>query len=133
MWGSILTGASLTFVLSMVFLLTDFAGGMFRPDGADRYLLTGFFAFFIMTSVFNAFNARTDQMNLFDNISKNKGFLRVFALIVVVQVLMTYFGGVILRCFGLTASEWLFVIAASFLIIPVDLIRKAIYRSGNKN
>ena len=65
-------------------------------------------------------------MNLFDNIGGNTGFLQVMALIVVVQVAMTYLGGVILRCFGLTANEWLFVIAMAFTIIPIDLIRKAV-------
>ena len=88
--------------------------------------MTGYFAFFIFTSVFNAFNARTDQMNLFDNIGGNAGFLKVMGLIVVVQVIMTYLGGIILRCYGLTGSEWLFVIAMAFTIIPVDLIRKTI-------
>ena len=47
-------------------------------------------------------------------------------LIVVVQVLMIYFGGVILRCYGLTLTEWGFVLALAFTIVPVDLVRKAI-------
>ena len=65
-------------------------------------------------------------MNLFDNIGGNPGFLQVMALIVVVQVIMVYVGDVILRCFGLTAEEWIFVIAMAFTIIPVDLARKAV-------
>ena len=130
MWSSILTGSLLTFALSVVFLFTDFANGFFRVGEGDRYHLTGFFAFFIFTSVFNAFNARTDKLNLFDNISKNKGFLRVILLIVVVQVAMIYLGGAVLNCFGLVASEWAFVLIAAFIIIPVDLVRKAVV--GNK-
>ena len=98
--------------------------------GDSVYVLTGYFAFFIFTAVFNAFNARTDRMNLFDNISGNPGFLKVMALIVVVQVIMTYFGGVILRCFGLTATEWMFVLAMAFTIIPVDLVRKVVVGSS---
>ena len=47
-------------------------------------------------------------------------------LIVVVQIAMTYLGGVILRCFGLTGIEWAFVVGMAFTIIPVDLIRKAV-------
>jgi hypothetical protein len=38
---------------------------------------------------------------------------------------MTYLGGVILRCYGLTLNEWAVVLAMSFIIIPVDIIRKA--------
>ena len=58
--------------------------------------------------------------------------MKVMGLIVVVQVAMTYFGGVILRCFGLTANEWLFVIGMAFTIIPVDLIRKAFVGGSSK-
>ncbi|MFP3154363.1 calcium-translocating P-type ATPase, PMCA-type [Lachnospiraceae bacterium ZAX-1] len=126
MWSSILVGSICTFVLSMIFLRTDFASGFFRTGEKDKYLLTGYFAFFIFTSVFNAFNARTDQKNLFDNILANKGFLRILALIVIVQIIMTYVGGVILNCYGLTWNEWLFVLVCAIIIIPVDLIRKVI-------
>ena len=132
MYSAIGVGAVWSFAMGLVFLLTEFSHQHFRvgTEDANMYLMTGYFAFFIFTAVFNAFNARTDRMNLFDNIGGNTGFLRVMGLIVVVQVIMTYFGGAILRCYGLNAEEWLFVIAMAFIIIPVDLVRKAIV--GNK-
>ena len=124
------------FAISLIFLLTDFSRSHFRdvnPEGVtitfggdSVYVLTAYFAAFIFLAVFNAFNTRTDRVNLFENIGANPGFLRVMALIVVVQVIMTYFGGAILRCYGLTASEWAFVIAMAFTIIPVDIVRKLI-------
>ena len=129
MWSEILVGAIWVFALSMFFLLSPIAHGIFRGDLTNNdYMLTGYFAFFIFASVFNAFNARTEQMNLFDNIGGNKGFLKILGLIVVVQVIMTYFGGVVLRCYGLNLQEWIFVLLLAFTIIPVDLIRKAIMR-----
>lgn len=131
MWSSILTGSLWVFALSLFMLLTPFAKDMFRPDAGNKYLLTGYFAFFIFAAVFNAFNARTDKLNLLENIGQNRGFIRVILLITVVQVLMTYLGGVILRCFGLTINEWLFVILAAVTIIPIDLIRKII--TGSKS
>lgn len=42
---------------------------------------------------------------------------------------MTDFGGVILRCFGLTLSEWAVVLVLAATIIPIDLIRKLIVRN----
>jgi calcium-translocating P-type ATPase len=126
MWSSILTGSLLTFALSMVFLLTGFVKGLFRTGGETPYLLTGYFAFFIFTAVFNAFNARTEKINLFDNIDKNKGFLQIIGLIAVVQVALVYFGGAVFSCHGLNTKEWLAVLVAAILIIPVDIIRKAI-------
>ncbi len=138
MWSSILTGALWTFALSLVFILTSFAAGFFRPDlpGAAgqpvSFLMTGYFSFFILTSVFNAFNARTEKLNLLDNIGKNRGFLRVMGMIALVQVAMTYLGGVILRCYGLNAKEWIFVLVLAVTIIPVDLLRKMIFKRMGK-
>ena len=124
MYSEIGTGAIWTFLMSLVFLLTTVPSDFFRPD--NKYLMTGYFAFFIFIAVFNAFNARTEQMNLFDNITKNTGFLKVMGLIAVVQVIMVYIGDVILRCYGLNFNEWLFVLVMAFSIIPIDLIRKKI-------
>lgn len=129
MWSQIITGSLWIFLLSMGMLVLHEADVFFRDDPSNKYLLTGYFAFFIFISVFNAFNARTEQINLFDNIKGNSGFLKILSLIVVVQICMTYFGGNILRCYGLTATEWLFIIILAFTIIPVDFIRKLLYRN----
>lgn len=132
MYSAIGVGALWCFAMGLVFLLTEFSHQHFRigEEDANMYLMTGYFAFFIFMAVFNAFNARTDRMNLFDNIGGNTDFLKVMGLIVVVQVAMTYLGGVILRCFGLTVNEWIFVICMAFTIIPIDLIRKAFVGSS---
>lgn len=126
MWSAIFTGSLWVFAISMIFLLTPLFDGLFRADANNIYLMTGYFTFFIFAAVFNAFNARTEQLNLFDNIASNKGFLKVLALIVVIQVIMTDFGGVILRTYGLTLNEWAVVLVLAATIIPVDMIRKVI-------
>ncbi len=107
-------------------------GGYFKMIGYHAYLHTLFFAFFIFIAVFNGFNARTDKLNLFDNIGRNKGFLTVFGAIAVVQILMTYLGGAILDGYGLNLVEWLLVLGMGISIIPVDLIRKAIAKAAGK-
>lgn len=132
MWSEIITGSIWTFALSMLFLESSFVSGFFRADESSKYLLTGYFCFFIFTSVFNAFNARTDQFNLFDNITSNTGFLKVLGLIVVVQIVMTYVGGAVLSCYGLNITEWIVTLIMALTIIPVDLIRKAIVRKAIK-
>ena len=132
MWSEIITGSLWIFLLSMGMLVLHEADSFFRDDPSNKYLLTGYFAFFIFISVFNAFNTRTEQLNLFDNIKGNHGFLKILSLIVVVQICMTYFGGNILRCYGLTATEWLFILVLAFTIIPVDFIRKLYYRNKQK-
>lgn len=133
MWSSILTGSVWVFILSMFMLVTHSTDSFFRESANNEYLLTGYFAFFIFAAVFNAFNARTEKLNLFDNIKGNSGFLKILLIIVVVQVIMTYFGGVILRCYGLLLSEWVVVILLAVTIIPIDLIRKMIVNRGKEN
>lgn len=147
MMSQIITGAGWTFILSLALLLLGSlpAGsatsylegwGFIREcniEGIDHaYLHTAYFAFFIFIAVFNAFNARTDKFNLFDNLGKNKGFLTVFGIIVVVQIIMTYIGGAILGGYGLNLTEWLVVLVLGISIIPIDLIRKAIVGAGKK-
>jgi len=112
----------------LFFLECPVATSFFRADPDGKFLLTGYFAFFIFFSVFNAFNARTEKMNIFNNITLNKGFLRVMGGIAIVQIAMVYFGGAVLRCYGMTGSEWAFVLALAFTVIPVDLVRKALMK-----
>ncbi|MDR2502924.1 MAG: calcium-translocating P-type ATPase, PMCA-type [Deltaproteobacteria bacterium] len=130
MWTSILTGGGFIFIASLFFLLSAFTNNFFRPDPENKYLLTGYFAFFIFAAVCNAFNARTDKINLMDNISRNRGFLGIILLIAAIQILMTYFGGAVLRCHGLLANEWLMVFIPAILILPLDLIKKALCRNN---
>lgn len=157
MMSEIIVGAGWTFILSLAMLiLGTFAFDEMYPTvsflehlgwvretaeglGDHAYLHTAYFAFFILVAVFNGFNARTDKLNLFDNLSKNKGFLTVFGIIAGVQIAMTYIGlavpavGEILGCHGLNLKEWLLVLVMAISIIPIDLIRKAIVNAVAKN
>ena len=150
MMSQIITGAGWTFILSAAMLIlgnypgdTSFlegwgliresTGAALKLDGAHAILHTAYFAFFILIAVFNAFNARTEKLNLFDNLGKNKGFLIVFGIITAVQIVMTYVGGTILNGWGLNVTEWLLVLAMAISIIPIDLVRKSIANSVNKD
>lgn len=151
MMSEIIVGAGWTFILSLVMLVLGTRSpsggeisfleqwGLLRDDLKAGFseqhaiLHTAYFAFFIFIAVFNAFNARTDRMNLFDNLKRNKGFLTVFGIITAVQILMTYLGRGILSGWGLNVTEWLVVLIPAISIIPVDLIRKAVVGATNKN
>jgi magnesium-transporting ATPase (P-type) len=86
------------------------------------------FNFFIFSIIFNGFNARTDSMNLFDNVLKNKKFLIVMLIISIIQIIMTFFGGDLLRLNPLTLYGWILVLVQSIMVIPIDLIRKGIFK-----
>ncbi len=106
----------------------------FERSGSAYYphLMTVYFTFFIMISVFNSLNVRTDKMNLFEHITDNKMYFVIMGLIILIQIIMVYCGGEIFSCYGLDPSEWIFVIAASASIIPVSLIYKLIRKAVHK-
>ncbi len=120
-------GAVWTLALSFFFLYSPLTHAVFNAADGMETLMTGYFCLFIFLAVFNAFNARTSELNLLDNIKGNANFLRIIALIVVVQVLLTYFGGAVFGCYGLSPlTQWPVVLLLAFTIVPVDLLRKKI-------
>lgn len=129
MWSSIGVGGIFTALVSIFFLTSKTVGDMFIGGSQGLHHMTAFFSLFILTAVFNSFNARTSNMNIFEHIGQNKDFLKVMGLIVIIQVVMTYIGGVVLRTTPLALNEWLIVLIFSVMIIPVDLIRKTIIKS----
>lgn len=99
---------------------------------SELALTTGFFSFFILYAVFNGFNVRTEKLNIFDNLNRNKMFIRIMLLIIVVQIIMTFVGGPILRTTALSVSEWAIVLGLSVLAIPIDMARKLVVKAMGK-
>ena len=129
MWSSILINGVIIAILSIIFLESSWVRNFFTSEKA---YMTGFFGFFVFMHNWNKFNARTERLNLFDHILKNKTFLQVVGMIFVVQIVFTYLGGEILRTVPLSLNELLFILGTSFVIIPIDLIRKAIRNAIQK-
>ena len=93
-----------------------------------RYLYTAFFGLFIFLAIFNAFNARTNRINVLSNLFKNKVFLFIIIMISVIEVILLYYGGELFRTTGLTIYEFEIMILISLSIIPFDMIRKIIIK-----
>ncbi len=123
MWSSIFTNGILSCALSIGYLTCPLVRASFSSEAA---FLSGFFAFFAFVHAFNTFNARTESLNLFDNLSGNKNFIYVLSIIFMMQILFTYIGGEILRTVPLSFNEWFYPLSLAILIIPIDLIRKLI-------
>ena len=98
----------------------------FREDKLCH--LTAFFALFIFTSVFHCFNARTDRLNLFSGLPRNRIFLWIMALICSVQILFVYLGGEVLRTMPLLWEELRFTLLVSLSVFPIELLRKLLWR-----
>lgn len=115
-------------LLCILFLKLPFIHDIYRLDVNNKYLYTAFFGLFIFIDVFNSFNARTHRINILANINKNKIFIAIISFIVVIQILLIYYGGSVFRTSGLSFKEFQVMIFLAFTVIPVDWIRKIILR-----
>lgn len=129
MFSAFATEGVIITIIGLWMLKGEFMSDYFSGDLA---LQTGFFSFFILYAVFNGFNTRTEKLNIFDNLNRNKMFLRIMLLIIVVQILMTFIGGPILRTTPLNLHEWVMVLGLSVLAIPIDMCRKLIVGAISK-
>ncbi len=121
-------------IFSILFLKAPIFTQHFRKSEDNIVLLSAFFALFIFLSIMQCINSRTDRINLFNGITKNPTFVLIMLLILGIQISFIYFGGSLLRATPLTASELFFTLACSSLALPIELIRKIIWRfSGHTN
>ncbi len=128
MMGEILFTGLFSALLCIFFLTSPWIHSLYRLDEANQYLMTAFFGLFIFIGIFNSFNARTERLNLLAHLLKNKIFLIVILFIVIVQILLIYFGGSLFRTSGLTLKEFEITILFALLVVPVDWIRKIYLR-----
>ena len=126
MWNQIVICAGWIAFLCFAFLRVPVIHGAFMGRG-EGYMLTGFFALFMMTAIFMGFCARTASTNLFSHILGNKGFLVIMGSVAVAQTVIVYIGGGLFRTSGLDVQDFLLVVAMAATIIPVDIIRKKLY------
>lgn len=128
MYGEILFTGIYSSILCIIFLTSSTIRSFYRYDPNDKYFMTAFFALFIFMGIFNSFNARTTRINILSNIFKNKAFLIVTLIIVIVQLYLIYYGGELFRAFGLTLKEIQITILLAATVIPIDWIRKLIVK-----
>lgn len=130
MYSQILWTGLLSSFLCFFFLKSSWVKSFYKSDAA---LLSAFFGLFIFIDIFNSFNARTNRLNLLANIKQNKVFIVIISFIVIVQLLLIYFGGNVFRTIGLSFYELELMIFFAFLVIPIDFARKYYLKLKNKN
>ena len=112
-------------LVCILFLKVPLISNLYRNE---TYLYTAFFGLFIFIDIFNCFNARTHRLNILGNLLKNKVFLLIISFIVIVQILLIYYGGSVFRTSGLSLFEFKIMILFAFTVIPFDFIRKLILK-----
>ncbi len=130
-------GAWLT-AISFVFLKVPFFEQFF--DGSKEKQLTAYFVLFIVSALFNGFNVRDDGFGIFKGLSQNTGFLKVFVIIIIVQAAIVNAAlipfkpfewiGNMFSCVPFGIQGWIVVVLLAVTMIPVDLVRKCIFREN---
>ena len=103
-------------------------GSAYGFKDVEIYLRTAVFATFMMAITFNGFNARTTHLNPFEGIGRNLNFIIVMGSIIVLQYIFITFGGKFLDVIPLSAQSWGWCALFAFLIIPLDIVRKLLFK-----
>lgn len=129
MTTEIITSGLYQAIICILFLKLPLFHSFIRND--NRYLMTAYFSLFVFMGVFNAFNARTERLNIIANLKHNLAFLIIITFIIITQIYIIYYGGNIFRTYGLNNKELLLIIIISLTVIPVDWIRKLYLKTKN--
>lgn len=124
----IITGIYTT-MLCILFLKLPFIKSLFL---SNKSFMTAFFGLFIFAGIFNCFNAHTSRINIFAHLYKNKMFIVVISFILVVQIILMYYGGNMFRTVPLSLKEFVIMITISLTVIPIDILRKIISKKYGK-
>ncbi len=141
----LIMGAWLTFI-SFLFLKLPLFETWFKTvpnkptetGGGPTELLTGYFVLFIVSALFNGFNVRDEKFKIFSGLNENKGFLKVFFAIIIVQAIIVNaalipglgFIGEMFSCVPIGIECWGILILLAFTMIPIDLIRKCFVKNN---
>ncbi len=128
MLGEVLFTGLYSAIVCILFLKLPIVREYIRVGENYKYLMTAYFALFIFIGVFNSFNARSERINIFANLSKNKVFIFIITFIITVQIYLIYYGGDLFRTYGLMAKEFFIVLLIAATVFPVDFLRKIYLR-----
>ena len=128
MIGEVLFTGLYSAILCILFLKLPIVKEFIRVGEDYKYLMTAYFALFIFIGIFNAFNARSERINILANLSKNKVFIAIILFIISVQIYLIYHGGDLFRTYGLKANEFFIVLLLAATVFPIDFLRKIFLR-----
>ena len=133
--GLFIRGAKGRIALSSIVFIALFGVITFGPVGnmfaTKLSAMTARFALLCLMAVFNGFTIRTDSMNLFKGIKNNKLFVYIALGIFTMAVVLCNFVGNLVQTTPMDVKQWIVVLVTAFMVVPVDWIRKTIYKKGS--
>lgn len=128
--GLFIRGAKKRIAISTVAFIALYGIITFSPIAnmfvTETEAITARFALLCFMAVFNGFNIRTEHINLFDGIGKNKLFSAIAIGIFVMTFALCNFAENLIKVTALDFKHWVVVVILAFMVIPIDLIRKII-------
>ena len=127
-FGKVLWNGVVTLTVCSLFMALDFFKDALHFAEMPTLYYSALFSLFIFMGVVMFYVARSDRLNFMSGLLKNTSFLLITALVTAVQLLMVYFGGSVFRTVGLPWQTLLGVAVLAFIILPFDLIRRALIK-----
>ena len=128
--GLFIRGAKKRIAISTVAFIALYGIITFSPIAnmfaTETEAMTARFALLCFMAVFNGFNIRTEHINLFNGIEKNKLFSAIAIGIFVMTFALCNFAENLIKVTALDFKHWVVVVILAFMVIPIDLIRKII-------
>lgn len=128
--GLFIRGAKKRIAISTVAFIALYGIITFSPIAnmfaSETEAMTARFALLCFMAVFNGFNIRTEHINLFNGIGKNKLFSAIAIGIFVMTFTLCNFVENLIKVTALDFKHWVVVVILAFMVIPIDLIRKII-------
>lgn len=128
--GLFIRGAKKRIAISTVAFIVLYGIITFSPISnmfaTETEAITARFALLCFMAVFNGFNIRTEHINLFNGIGKNKLFSAIAIGIFVMTFALCSFAENLIKVTALNFKHWVVVVILAFMVIPIDLIRKII-------
>ena len=118
-------------ILSNLFHTRELLFPTYNSNALFLCVRTLMFTFFIYAVIFNSFNTRSENVTIFEGISRNKRFIFVMLFIAIMQTFIIQYGGVWFGTQRLEIKALLFALLLSLFILPVDVIRKCIVKKCN--
>lgn len=119
-----------TVMLCLFYHQSAFIRELFGYSDQAPAFLSGFFALFVFSGIFGAFNARASRLDLFSGLLENPVFITVMSLVFTVQIALIYRGGELFRSYPLSLSQLRTVLLLAFTVIPVGRLLELISKVG---
>ena len=113
--------------ISVIFMLQHFRNFL---GAAENEQATVLFTLFVLFQLFNAFNCRElDDTPMVRNLLRNKLMLGVFLLVLILQFIITQFGGAVFETVALSAVMWIKMLGTACTVVVLNEIVKAVKRA----